>query len=530
MTQTAWLIEMAWKGSAILIAAFAGAALLRRSSAASRHFLWSAAFAVLLLLPPAIWLSPQWRASTPAAGPETRAATTVHVHPVIAPANFAPPDAWSPWLLVWAFGCVLASLRFAAGAAQARSMLQGSHLACYAVSAMREAAKTAGISRQVRVVESELAHTPLVCRTFRPVIVLPKEAASWTGSRLRTALLHEATHIARRDIATQALANAACCLYWFHPLAWMAEREQRRERERACDDAVLATGTSAHDYADDLLAMARSMGARRLAAPNTAAMAEGSNLEQRIQAMLDPRRDRRPVRLRAIAIAAVALAALLAPAASVRVRAQNGQGSLTGVVEDPSGGRVPNCNIVAQNRDGSNRETTTTNAAGEYQFSGIPAGNYDVEFAARGFARAKRSAAVPSAGAARADAHLTLGGLRESLQVTGRRPPAAPQSQALASAPIRIGGNVQAAKLIFHPDPIYSEELRQAGIEGTVTIEAIVGKDGLVQAARAVNTDVDVRLVKQALDAVEQWRYQPTLLNNAPVSVTTTIEVHFTLN
>jgi len=409
-------------------------------------------------------------------------------------------------------------------------MLRRSHPASYAVNAMREAAETAGIARQVQVVESELAHAPLVCRIFRPVIVLPREAGTWAGSRLRTALLHEATHIARWDIATQALANAACCLYWFHPLAWIAEREQRRERERACDDAVLATGASAHAYADDLLAMARSMDARRLAAPNTAAMAEGSNLEQRIQAMLDPRLDRRPVRLRAIAIAAAALGALLAPAASVRVRAQNGQGSLTGVVEDPSGGRVPNCNIVAQNRDGSNRETTTTNAAGEYQFSAIPAGNYDLEFAARGFARAKRSAAVPSTGVTRADAHLALGSMKESLQVTGRRSPAAPQSQAPAAAPIRIGGMVQAAKLIFHPDPIYSEELRQAGIEGTVMIEAIIGKDGSVQAARAVNTDVDTRLVKQALDAVEQWRYQPTLLNNMPAPVTTTIEVHFTLN
>jgi hypothetical protein len=78
----------------------------------------------------------------------------------------------------------------------------------------------------------------------------------------------------------------ATVLFWFHPLVWVAVRKLREERERACDDAVLALGARPSHYADDLLEIARSL--RFSEGPITSmAMARPSQLEGRLLAILD---------------------------------------------------------------------------------------------------------------------------------------------------------------------------------------------------------------------------------------------------
>src|SRR5258706_596287 len=84
---------------------------------------------------------------------------------------------------------------------------------------------------------------------------------------------------ARRDLLAQTIAQVACCLYWFHPLAWLALRELRKEREQACDDGVLRIGVPAHEYASHLMELARSLAARRGSLADAPAMADTSGLE-----------------------------------------------------------------------------------------------------------------------------------------------------------------------------------------------------------------------------------------------------------
>ena len=110
------------------------------------------------------------------------------------------------------------------------------------------------------------------------------------------------------------------------------------------------------------------------------------------------------------------------------------------------------------------------------------------------------------------------------LPSTSPTPPAAP---ATGPSRLRVGGEVEAAKITRMVRPIYPPIAQQARIQGIVVLSAIIGEDGRVQMLRYVSGPP--LLVQAAMDAVRQWRYAPTLLNGHPVSVETTITVVFTL-
>jgi protein TonB len=75
--------------------------------------------------------------------------------------------------------------------------------------------------------------------------------------------------------------------------------------------------------------------------------------------------------------------------------------------------------------------------------------------------------------------------------------------------------------------PVYPAEARDAGVQGVVIIEAVIGKDGKVMSAKVLRSIP--ALDQAALDAVRQWEFTPTLLNDVPVNVMMTVTVNFTL-
>jgi len=107
-------------------------------------------------------------------------------------------------------------------------------------------------------------------------------------------------------------------------------------------------------------------------------------------------------------------------------------------------------------------------------------------------------------------------------------PPKEEKPKPVTPKQIRVGGNVQAAKLLNQPKPAYPPLARQARIQGVVRFNAVIGKDGTIQNLTLVSGHP--LLVPSATEAVRQWRYQPTLLNNEPVEVVTQIDVNFTLS
>jgi protein TonB len=109
-------------------------------------------------------------------------------------------------------------------------------------------------------------------------------------------------------------------------------------------------------------------------------------------------------------------------------------------------------------------------------------------------------------------------------------PPPPPVKKAPPPTPkrIRVGGSVQRANLINQTRPVYPPLARQARIQGTVKLTAIISKDGSIQKLEVLSGHP--LLIPAALQAVKEWRYKPTLLNGEPVEVVTQVDVNFTLS
>ncbi len=125
-------------------------------------------------------------------------------------------------------------------------------------------------------------------------------------------------------------------------------------------------------------------------------------------------------------------------------------------------------------------------------------------------------------GVAGGSAGGVLGGI---IGGVGGGPP--PPPPAKAKGPLRVGGNVQQANLIRQVQPVYPPIAKTAHISGTVILHAIISKEGAIEKLEYVSGPP--LLMKNAMDAVNQWRYRPTMLNGEPVEVDTTISVVFTL-
>jgi protein TonB len=96
-----------------------------------------------------------------------------------------------------------------------------------------------------------------------------------------------------------------------------------------------------------------------------------------------------------------------------------------------------------------------------------------------------------------------------------------------APAQIRVGGEVEAARLMHEVVPAYPVIAREAHVQGTVQLSASIAPNGTVEDLHVLSGSP--LLVAAAEDAVKQWKYQPTYLNGKPVEVLTEIDVKFTL-
>jgi len=288
----ALLWPVCWKATLVLALAFAVARGLRRASANVRHAIWTAALAALLVLPGLVMVS-----RTAGVSVKLNAlAATAPLANAIPASSIAEISSIVIWL--WALGAIALALRLALGFAGAATLARR--------------ATPSDAACPVRVLESDAVSAPMTCGLFRPVILLPAAARSWRPAVLEHVLLHELAHARRRDAWTLLLANIVCCLYWFHPLVWLAARRLRAEAEHACDDSVLNAGLDAAGYADTLVNVARSLRPPAFFSPAATELCGRHQLEDRIMSILAASKNRAAAtRATRLIIAACAIALLL---------------------------------------------------------------------------------------------------------------------------------------------------------------------------------------------------------------------------
>lgn len=333
------LLDMAVKGALLL--AFVGLAwaALRRASAAVRHLVLCLAMAGLLLLPLFTTLLPAWRVApsfwplkrasvpggmapaAPVAAVTQRPAVVVTVAPAPTPQSRPAHPAgtgtqgsrlWAWVVPLWVAGIIVCVLPLAAGQValgrlrrSARRVEDGPW-----AESLRRVMQDLRCRRQVVLLTGGNAAMPMAWGCRRAHVLLPSESDSWPEERRRAVLLHEIAHVKRWDCAAHWVANLACAVHWFNPLAWVVRRRMMVERERACDDLVLAAGVRPSDYAGHLVGIAAALRAPTLTSGVAIAMARPSKLEGRPTAMLDATRDRRaPTRGLVLAAAVLALGA-----------------------------------------------------------------------------------------------------------------------------------------------------------------------------------------------------------------------------
>ncbi len=128
--------------------------------------------------------------------------------------------------------------------------------------------------------------TPFTLGFVRPRVYLPD---SLQGPARQAVLLHERTHIRRRDPLVKPLFYAVVCLHWFNPLAWLALCAFEHDMEAACDEAAVQGCTLAErsTYCESLLQFA--MQGRPIRTPGSLAFGQGS-VKERIVHLLHYRR------------------------------------------------------------------------------------------------------------------------------------------------------------------------------------------------------------------------------------------------
>ena len=113
--------------------------------------------------------------------------------------------------------------------------------------------------------------------------------------------------------------------------------------------------------------------------------------------------------------------------------------------------------------------------------------------------------------------------------VLGAIASAVPTAVPKAATPqrVKVSAGVTQGLLIRKVQPTYPPLAKQARIQGTVVLQAVIGKDGSIQNLHAVSGHP--MLIQSAIDAVRQWKYKPYFLNGEPVEVDTQVTVNFTL-
>ena len=528
--------DIVLRSSAILAVGLSSNVLLTRRSAALRHFVLASAILLSAAVVPLSLALPSWDVRLPTgsrSGTQVSSVVTVATTRAVADAPSRSDGVDFETLIVigWAVGFALTALlllvegwRLVRISAQARQIQRAQW-----TSLAERIALSYDVRRHVALLQTDAPDLLATWGLFRPRVLLPTQAGDWSDDRIRIVLSHELAHIRRNDWFIQIAAEAVRAVFWFNPLIWIACTRLRRESEQACDDVVLGERIPARQYAEHLLEIARTCRNPRAAWVSATPMARSSTLERRIAAMLNPALNRTSLSTRSVILTMAMLLAVTLPTAAIRA-AQTAPATLALTVYDTTGGVMPGVDLTLEDSQGQ-KQQATTGAAGRFDFAQVPPGKYIVSAALPGFRALRQEFELTAARDWDRAITLQVGTVSESItvqerRVTGPVGPAQPQ----LPKPVRVGGNIRVPRKEVDVHPVYPKTMREAGREGVVPIEAIIGPDGSVTSVRVLTAQIHPDFAIAAVDAVRQWKFTPTLLNGAPVEVVMNVSVQFRLS
>jgi beta-lactamase regulating signal transducer with metallopeptidase domain len=476
------LLSVAVKVAVLMLAALVVTALLRRCSAAARHWvLATTVFACLCLLPMELLL-PEWPIPLPQgwSGSVVTSSLSFVNEPATPPVTARPSGSVAsnssgsrlPRLaavlgFIWSVGTGVGIGALVAGLVRLRRLARGSTLVSSGPwrTVADEVSRRYGVRRPVRVL---CCHHPTLLATWgltRPTILLPDGALAWAEDRVHAVLHHELAHVARGDWVVILTANILRAANWFNPLLWLAYRRLRHESERASDDLVLSSGISGSAYAAHLLDVARECAHRRHPWSPAIAIAHHSMLERRVRAMLNARVNREPltVFMRAATVAVIAVATVsvgvvtlsgdagaptAAPArvvpsgirpvppavperpasasvlrvarAATQVGGAQG-GTIGGVLYDQYGGLLPGAAVKLTAVGAGALQNGVTDRSGSFVFKDLTPGDYELVTDLPGFISVKNVIRAEPGAIVRRHITLPIGTLEETVHVTCTR-------------------------------------------------------------------------------------------------------------
>lgn len=239
--------------------------------------------------------------------------------------------------------------------------------------------------------------------------------------------------------------------------------------------------------------------------------------------MLDVDVNRRALPRSARVAVAAALVALAMPLAGLQLFAQAATARLSGVVTDQSGAPVADAHVDVIDQQTQARRSMTTDNSGRYVFLDLTPGAWRVASEAMGFKPALQGVTLSPGQAATQDLRLEVGSVQETITIgarrdePGHRPPADEQIVVKMRQAAKAG-SITPPMRTATANPVYPPALMNAGIGDRIVLDARIGTDGSVVDIK-VRSSQNPELLKVAMDAVNQWKYTPTLLHGKPVEV-----------
>lgn len=294
-----FLIAGLWQGLLLTALAWTGLKAVPKISSSTRFVLWLVVFFFAALLPFSAVLHP---ASHEASGRIGAWASPAHVPAIWAVAIVAV------WLCVSLFSMarLLASIYSLRVLALTSDPPPAGSLSPE-IGAVLEKHST-GSGRPVEIRLSDRIDSPMVIGFFRPAILIPR----WLWQKLAPAelhpvVMHELAHLERRDDWTNLLERFLRALFPLNPGLALAARQLYREREMACDDAVLDASIQPKDYAACLTNLAEKRLLRRVQSLAPGAWRRRSELAERVHRILKRNGMLRPLNSRPVIASFIAV-------------------------------------------------------------------------------------------------------------------------------------------------------------------------------------------------------------------------------